>query len=464
MNGRRDASGGAGWAGAAAALSRGDRLRVVFVNDCGFIGGAGVGQRRQALSFLHAGHEVGVVCCLDSPASPVPRVLGAPDPGGWLGLRSMPELDVRNRGAEPGEVRRRVAEAVSELGPDLVIVGNLHWTAWPEGLIDDLARAGVAVCVYLHDCNHFTGRCVYTGGCEKFRGGGCDGSCPTPEQYPALPPAEIAPAQGLRLRVFGGERPRVPVAANSVFMAGCAQAAFGPRALVRCVPLGLDDLLFSPIDRRLARRLLGLPEDGLIVLVGAVDIADERKGGPLIHAFAGSMSKRPGVTVLGFGHNSEYVRGVHGLGHIADERVMPVVYAASDVKVTLAKEEAFGQTSLEASACGVPVVAHRTGGLPEIARDDENAVLVDEYSVEAFVEACDVLLADEPLRLRLGAAGRELAVRRHGVTEQMRGWAGFIREAARFVEAGSADASVSGEGSSALHAFVPRGAADGEGA
>jgi hypothetical protein len=45
----------------------------------------------------------------------------------------------------------------------------------------------------MHDLWLLTGRCAYTAGCEKYLTG-CDDTCPTPAEYPALDPAKIAEA------------------------------------------------------------------------------------------------------------------------------------------------------------------------------------------------------------------------------------------------------------------------------
>ena len=61
---------------------------------------------------------------------------------------------------------------------------------------------------------------------------------------------------------------------------------------------------------------------------------------------------------------------------------------------------------LQAMACGVPVVATRVGGVPEIVRDRVEGLLVDPGAPEQLAAALAALAADERLRRRLDAAGR----------------------------------------------------------
>ena len=68
--------------------------------------------------------------------------------------------------------------------------------------------------------------------------------------------------------------------------------------------------------------------------------------------------------------------------------------------------EGFGISLVEASACGLPVVAGRSGGIPEAVRDQETGLLVDAERPEPVRDALARLLRDPALRARLGSAGR----------------------------------------------------------
>ena len=61
---------------------------------------------------------------------------------------------------------------------------------------------------------------------------------------------------------------------------------------------------------------------------------------------------------------------------------------------------------MEAMASGVPVVASRLSGIPELVSDDRTGVLVPAGDVDALVEALESLAADPDRRRRLGAAAR----------------------------------------------------------
>ncbi len=77
------------------------------------------------------------------------------------------------------------------------------------------------------------------------------------------------------------------------------------------------------------------------------------------------------------------------------------------------RSESFGVAVLEASACGVPVIASNTGGLPETVRHGKTGFLVRPESLNEMSELLGTLFSDEDLRSRLGRAGRAFVVQRY---------------------------------------------------
>lgn len=83
------------------------------------------------------------------------------------------------------------------------------------------------------------------------------------------------------------------------------------------------------------------------------------------------------------------------------------LYRSSDIIVVPSRwQEPLGLINLEAGACHKPVVATRSGGIPEIITDGENGLLVDIGDVDALVEKVAMLIGDAYLRDSLGEAAR----------------------------------------------------------
>src|SRR5205085_7355639 len=89
---------------------------------------------------------------------------------------------------------------------------------------------------------------------------------------------------------------------------------------------------------------------------------------------------------------------------------LPAYYALADAfAMPSTGQEPFPLPVLEALAAGVPVVATRRGGLPEVVRDQVNGALVAPGDADALAVALERLCSDRPAARALGAAGRALA-------------------------------------------------------
>jgi glycosyltransferase involved in cell wall biosynthesis len=99
--------------------------------------------------------------------------------------------------------------------------------------------------------------------------------------------------------------------------------------------------------------------------------------------------------------------GLDGRVRLAGERAdVPDLLAGADVFVLSSASEGMPISVLEAMAAGLPVVASRVGGVPELVADGETGLLVPPGDSEALAQALRGLLADARLRHRLGDAGR----------------------------------------------------------
>jgi glycosyltransferase involved in cell wall biosynthesis len=92
------------------------------------------------------------------------------------------------------------------------------------------------------------------------------------------------------------------------------------------------------------------------------------------------------------------------------------VYEASDVVVVPSIEpEPFGLVAAEAMAAGLPVIASRIGGLPEIVDDHRTGLLVDPGDADSLLAAMRKLSASSSRRAEMGRQGRECFERRFRV-------------------------------------------------
>jgi phosphatidylinositol alpha-1,6-mannosyltransferase len=200
-----------------------------------------------------------------------------------------------------------------------------------------------------------------------------------------------------------------------------------PPDLVRVVALGADQAFFRPgIDTTDVRARYGLGPGRWLLSVARLT---RHKGiDTALQALARLRTDYPDLryAVVGAGEAQDALEQEARQLGVADQvrfltdvpdRDLPALYNAAEIYLGVSRlmeqrVEGFGISLSEASACGLPVIAGRSGGIPEGVRDGETGLLVDAESAEAVAAAVRRLLADPGLRARLGTAGRRL-IERH---------------------------------------------------
>ncbi|MBT2410326.1 glycogen synthase [Streptomyces sp. ISL-12] len=121
--------------------------------------------------------------------------------------------------------------------------------------------------------------------------------------------------------------------------------------------------------------------------------------------------------------------GVHWIPRMLPRPEVVQLLTHAAVFVCPSVYEPLGIVNLEAMACGTPVVASRTGGIPEVVADGETGVLVDvDDGFEAgLARALDAVVGDPETARRMGEAGRERAVAEFG-------WDAVARRTVRLYE------------------------------
>jgi teichuronic acid biosynthesis glycosyltransferase TuaC len=213
-----------------------------------------------------------------------------------------------------------------------------------------------------------------------------------------------------------------------------AEALGVPPGRVRVVPNGIDADLFRPHDRRQARRALGLPEEGpLLVSVGTLA---PRKGFHLVLQALPALARRwPGVRfamVGGAGAEAamgeELRRLAERLG-VADRAIfagprgrgeLPLWYGAADVSVLASAHEGCPNVVIEALACGTPVVGTPVGSVPELLGDGEVGLLAERDVPSLAARIAEALERDwDRERVRARVAGRTWRVVGREVGEEI---------------------------------------------
>ncbi len=155
-----------------------------------------------------------------------------------------------------------------------------------------------------------------------------------------------------------------------------------------------------------------------------------------IRAFAAALADRPAeLTVVGAGPEQDALEAlvaeleigdrVRFAGELPHDEVYGLmatadVFVQHNVTTSEGAAEGLGGTLVEASAHGLPVVATRSGGVPEAVIDGETGYLVEEDDLDAMADRIRSLADSPEHRMELGHAGRAFVEREHDARVQNR--------------------------------------------
>jgi glycosyltransferase involved in cell wall biosynthesis len=198
---------------------------------------------------------------------------------------------------------------------------------------------------------------------------------------------------------------------------------------IEVVHSGIDPARFEGAAAVDLRREFDLPAETLVVL--NVAFFAEHKGQRFLVEAAPEILRRcPNAAIFLVGEGElqpELEELAARLG--VEKRVffpgfradVPGILRGADVYVMPSTMEGLGTSVLDALCCGLPVVAARAGGIPEMITDDENGLLVPPSDSVAVADAVVRLLESPTERERLGAAGPRTVAAEYTVERMVEG-------------------------------------------
>lgn len=295
---------------------------------------------------------------------------------------------------------------INALPKDII---HLHWVT--GGFLSPwaLGRLRGPIVWTMHDTWPFTGGCHYPDvKCERYTAscGHCPELCSRREwDFSRLHwLLKRRALENIRPVMVSPSRAYAELAAQSALLAGCR---------VECIPNCIDTEIFRPLDKAQARNLLGLPQDGRILLFGAMNAtSDHRKGFDLLDQalrilLAGGQGDFLPVVFGASEAGTDFPLPRRFLGRLHDNLTLALAYSAADVFVCPSRQDNLPNTVLEALACGTPVAAFSVGGIPDMVEHGRNGYLAAPGDTANLAAGLASLLRDADLRRRLGQAGRE---------------------------------------------------------
>ena len=296
-------------------------------------------------------------------------------------------------------------------------VVHLHtvadWFNVPKWL--ETLPGGIGVVVSLHDMWHFTGGCFLYRGCDRFTE-----TC-SPCPILKAPFNRVLANDEQRRKLHAYRSRRVQFVANSRWLGDLADRSAIVRGCgcSRVIPPGIDTDVFRPKDRTQCRAELGIPPNAFVIAAGAASLTDTNKNIPWLLKQLAELPEREHLLVVLAGEGTIDIPiglNVRLTGGVADRTNRALLLSAADVFVSASLMETYGLALVEAMSCGIPVVAFRTGGIPE-AIPAQAGILCEVLDADGFKTAIQKLRDRKELRNELGDAASKLVAARNAKSE-----------------------------------------------
>jgi glycosyltransferase involved in cell wall biosynthesis len=196
-----------------------------------------------------------------------------------------------------------------------------------------------------------------------------------------------------------------------------ARAMGVPARRLHLLPNAVDEQQFAPADGRRSQP---------VTLLAVGRLGPEKRFDRFLSAFARVRRESATATravIVGDGCERERLQR-----HAADLDLLPHavefrgtssnlrdIYHQADVLVLTSEWEGTPNVVLEAMACGLPVVATRVGGVPEVVEDGRTGLLVDRDDDRALDAALHQLVESSSLREQFGRHGRTRVLQQHAI-------------------------------------------------
>ena len=302
----------------------------------------------------------------------------------------------------------QLAAQAAQINPDVI---NLHLINGGYLKIETISKFNKPIVWTLHDMWAFTGGCHYNGDCMNYTNS-C-GACP---QLHSNKEKDLSRWIWQR-KAKAWQNLNITIVTPSHWLAKCAASSSLLKDMrIEVIPNGLDTKQYKPIQKSVARAILGLPEDKQLILFGAMSAtSDPRKGFNFLQSALQNLSQsrwRERVELVVFGasepkNHLELGFKSHYLGRLNDDISLSLVYAAADVFIGPSVQDNLPNTVMESLACGTPCVAFDIGGMPDMIEHQQNGYLAKHFDIEDLARGIAWVLEDEERLRKLGVNGRE---------------------------------------------------------
>lgn len=296
-----------------------------------------------------------------------------------------------NEGFSAKRATKKLIKEIEEYNPDVIHLHNLHgYYINLEILFNYLKTAGKPVVWTLHDCWSITGHCAHFDyiGCDKWKTT-CE-SCPQIKEYPKSIFKDNSYRNYKKKKAAFCGVNNMTLAPVSKWLEGILKQSFLAEYPTEVSYNGIDLEAFFPRASTLKEKL---KVEDKKVLLGVAQNWGVKKGLADFKLLYQSMDKtKYALVLIGLPEEQqkEMPEGIICVDQTNCKEELAEYYSIADVFLNLSYEETFGLVTLEALACGTPVVVYDRTAVPEIVEKDCGEV-VAAGNIEELLQKIDIV-------------------------------------------------------------------------
>lgn len=301
---------------------------------------------------------------------------------------------------------KRFLKKVDAYKPDVVHLHNLHGNYINiKLLLRYLAKHDIPTVLTLHDCWLLTGHCAnfIEGQCDKWKTE-CS-HCPRKNLYPRSILLDLSKENHNCKKELLSNIKELSIVCVSKWVADIvAQSHLGNRK-ISVIHNGVDTEVFFPrkSDFRSRYHL-----ENKTLLLGVASSWGKPKSIDDFCRLSQMLDDNYQIVLVGMTKEQieELPRQILAIERTSNTQLLAEIYSAADVLLNLTYADTFGLVNAEALACGTPVIAYRTGGVPEIVNDSVG-ICVEQGDLEAVVCSLRMLMEGNIQREKIVMYARE---------------------------------------------------------
>lgn len=270
---------------------------------------------------------------------------------------------------------KRLIRYIEKENPNLIHIHNIQQNSVNYiTLFEYLKKKQIPIIYTLHDCWSFTGGCYHfiKLQCDRYKNG-CN-NCPDKSVVDDIT-IGTGKSYEIKRNLIGGNQ-NIHITCVSNWLRESAQSSYMSKMDdVRTIYNGIDTSIFKPTISNM-RDKLGISKTDFVIL-GIASYWDERKGLDVFRKLKDTLTDNEKIVLVGL--NEKQINDTKGFayGLKRTDSLLELVelYSCADVFVNASTEETFGLTTVEAMACGTPVIVYNSTASPELVSSDTGFVL-----------------------------------------------------------------------------------------